>query len=60
VPDQKIRRATQTILHNMVFILFVFPRPAAKKVIMNKVWANLVASTILPNSLRFSKDAIAE
>jgi hypothetical protein len=60
VPDWKIRKVAQAILHNMAFILSVFPRLVAKEAIMNKVWANLVASAILPNFFRFSKDVIAE
>jgi len=60
VPDWKIKRVAQAIFHNMAFILSVFPRLVTKEAIMNKVWANLVTSAILPNSLKFSKDAIAE
>jgi hypothetical protein len=44
----------------MASILSIFHGLPAKKTVMNKVWADLVAGVILPNSFRFSKDAIVE
>jgi hypothetical protein len=44
----------------MASILSIFLELVAKKTVMNKVWVDLVASVILPNSFKFSKDAIVE